>query len=74
MREETIIYKVWVESLNGVQGWAFGYPVSVMHAAACVSDTPSAMKEWQADHMASEFRSLGYRAEVFPMEHDTIPF
>ena len=58
------MFKVWVESLNGVKGWAFSYPMDVMHAAACVKSKPTQMKESEAKRLASEFRDLGYRATV----------
>ena len=58
------MFKVWVESLNGVKGWAFSYPIDVMHAAACVKSKPTPIKESEAKCLASEFQDLGYRATV----------
>lgn len=63
-RDGVNMFQVWIESLNGVSGWAFSYPLDVLSAAACVKEEPTPMIEITAKHMAQEFRAMGYRATV----------
>jgi hypothetical protein len=50
--------------VEGMNGYAFRYPRDMIHAASCVKDSSTPMKEDVAEHIAHAFRALGYRATV----------